>query len=47
MKCLTIVTYSIIINGSPVGCIRPTRGITQGDPLSPYLFILCAEVLSF
>jgi hypothetical protein len=47
MKCLTSISYSVIVNGCPVGCIRPTRGLRQEDPLSPYLFILCAKVLSF
>jgi hypothetical protein len=46
MKCITTVRYSVVVNGQPVGDIRPTRGIRQGDPLSPYLFLLCAEVLS-
>jgi hypothetical protein len=46
MKCVTSVSYSVIINGSPVGLIKPSRGIRQEDPLSPYLFLICAEVLS-
>ena len=46
MKCVTTVSYSIKINGKPRGCIVPSRGIRQGDPLSPYLFLLCVEDLS-
>ncbi|XP_059441892.1 uncharacterized protein LOC132174217 [Corylus avellana] len=46
MTCVRTVTYSILINGQPYGKIVPTRGIRQGDLLSPYLFILCAEGLS-
>jgi hypothetical protein len=46
MKCVHIVTYAVLINGQPHGHIHPYRSIRQGDPLSPYLFLICVEGLS-
>ncbi|PKI42314.1 hypothetical protein CRG98_037285 [Punica granatum] len=46
LSCISSTTMSIVFNGGCLESFKPSRGIWQGDPLSPYIFILCMEYLS-
>uniref|UniRef100_A0A8I6YFT0 Reverse transcriptase domain-containing protein n=1 Tax=Hordeum vulgare subsp. vulgare TaxID=112509 RepID=A0A8I6YFT0_HORVV len=46
MQCVSTFEYRTRFNTEEIGSFKPTRGLRQGYPMSPYLFILCTEVLT-
>lgn len=46
MRCVTTVNYSVKFNGISLEAFSTTRGLRQGDPLSPFLFLFVADGLS-
>lgn len=46
LECISSVKYTVLHEGDEIGPILPTRGLRQGDPISPYLFIIIVEGLS-
>lgn len=47
MRCMETYRMSLLWNGENIDYFKPNRGIWQGDVMSPYIFVLCIERLSY
>lgn len=47
MSIVSSTKLQVCWNGESLAAFTPSRGLSQGDPLSPYLFVLCMETLYF
>lgn len=46
MKCVSSISYFVSVNGRMWEFFKPTRGLRQGNPLSPFLFLIRSQGLS-